>query len=191
MSSYSRQQLEAWLKKIDVHGKVIDIGGSQKPIKGRTKTWNASEYSILDLPVPHEQDTAPDIIRDLNKGHEADEATDGYYDIAFAIEIMEYMYEPVVALRQMASLLKRGGLLHISFHYFYPVHNPENQDFLRYTRSGVKKILSVAGFEIQSLTPRYLEQPGIMDMMIHNEGMRGIGGAINAEQGYMVTASKM
>lgn len=191
MSSYSRQQLEAWLKKIDVHGKVIDIGGSQKPIKGRTKSWDVQEYDILDLPVPHEQDTAPDFVKDLNTNGEIEEALDGYFDVAFAIEIMEYMYDPLRALKQMAMMLRRGGLLHISFHFVYPVHNPESQDYLRYTRSGVKKLLSVAGFEIQSLTPRYLRQPEIMNLVIQNEGMRGIGGAINVEQGYMITASRM
>jgi len=37
MSSYSRIKLEEYLKTIDVKGKVVDIGGSQNPIKGRVK----------------------------------------------------------------------------------------------------------------------------------------------------------
>ena len=41
------QQLEDWIKTLDVSGSVLDIGGSQNPIKGRTKSWDVNEYKIL------------------------------------------------------------------------------------------------------------------------------------------------
>ncbi len=53
MSSQSRMQLEKWLSEIEVKGKCLDCGGSQNPIKGRTKSWEAEEYKILDLETPH------------------------------------------------------------------------------------------------------------------------------------------
>lgn len=67
MSSYSRQQLEAWLKNIDVKAKrVLDCGGSQLPVKGRTKSWEVKTYKILDLQNPHENKVSPDIVADIN-----------------------------------------------------------------------------------------------------------------------------
>ena len=48
MASEMRMGLEKWLKTIDVEGTVIDFGGSQKELKGRTKSWNPKEYKIAD-----------------------------------------------------------------------------------------------------------------------------------------------
>lgn len=197
MSSYSRIQLESWIKTIDVSGRVIDIGGSQKPIKGRTKTWDASEYKILDLVYPHEQQQSPDIIEDIQRElfidfH--DDYTIKYFDIAFCIEVAEYWYDPFQALKNINLVLKQGGKLYISFHFIYPHHSPENADYLRYTRSGVRRLLKEAGFEIDEIRPKLYANPQMVKMMYDNEGMKGIGknsSEIHREQGWLVSATKV
>jgi len=61
-----RIQLENWLKTIDVKAdRVLDAGGSEKSIKGRTKSFDVKELLILDLKEPH-QGVKPDIVCDLN-----------------------------------------------------------------------------------------------------------------------------
>jgi SAM-dependent methyltransferase len=64
---------------------------------------------------------------------------------------------PYQALENINRLLKTNGVLYISFHYLYPVHNPEGLDFLRYTPDGAEKLLKEAGFEILDHRRRVLE----------------------------------
>lgn len=66
MSSYFRQKLESYLKTLDVKAdRVLDVGGSQLSIKGRTKSFQVKELLTLDLAEPHEG-KKPDIIADMN-----------------------------------------------------------------------------------------------------------------------------
>jgi len=177
MSSYTRQQLESWLKTIDVSGKVIDIGGSQNPIKGRTKSWDVDDYKILDLEEPHECKQKPDYTADLNYDFVEEYPNvvvdAGDSDIAFCLEVSEYWWNPVQALKNIALLLKQGGVLYISFHFVYPVHNPIIYDYIRYTENGVMKMLIKAGFDIETITPREMTdgQAG-WDMFVVEEKMR-------------------
>ena len=173
MSSYSRQQLEDWLKTIVVHGgKVLDIGGSQLPINNRLNSIkHGTEFTILDLEQPHECKQKPDIVLDLNTDScitfdgikspkswkEVVSIYRGKFDIAFCIEVSEYWWNPVEALENINWLLKDGGTLYISFHFVYPVHNPVKQDYLRYTTNGVKKLLDETGFTIEEIKPRLLQ----------------------------------
>lgn len=160
MSSYTRQQLEDWIYKIKMPAmvKVLDVGGSQNPVKDRLHAkGEGSEYIILDLEKPHECKQKPDIKFDLNclwpSLFQKKDYKD-YFDTAFCIEVMEYIWNPIQALKNICNFLKQGGTLYISFHFIYPLHNPTEQDYLRYTVSGVEKLMEEAGFHIQTITPR-------------------------------------
>lgn len=78
-----------------------------------------------------------------------------YFDIAFCIEVSEYLYNPLQALQNINNFLKSGGLLYISFNFIYPVHNPVKYDYLRYTPNGAIKLLQEAGFKIEEVVPRF------------------------------------
>ena len=151
MSSRTRQQLEKWVGKIKVPAmsKCLDVGGSQNPIQSRLgeKGENA-EYKILDLEQPHECKQKPDIIFDLNDApfYDIDDKYKNSFDIAFCLEVSEYWYDPYTALDCIRIFLKQGGILYISFHFIYCMHNPIKEDCLRYTRFGCIKLLEKAGF---------------------------------------------
>ena len=171
MSSYSRQQLEKWLKEIpSIEGKVLDVGGSQNPIIKRLNpsATNFDEYKIFDLYEPHEG-KKPDFCGDLNNSDliltKLDNSPlggsrlslDDSVDVIFCIEVMEYIWNPLSALTLMSNWLKKDGILYISFHFVYPIHNPLGEDCLRYTEFGVKKLLKETGFEIEDLQYRTSE----------------------------------
>lgn len=159
MSSYFRQQLEEWLKTIEVEaGNVIDVGGAQLPIKGRTKSWDVNQYAIFDLPNPHDLKLKEgDIIQiydgDIQTPIEKSNLNN-LFDIAFCLEVAEYWFDPLTALKNINKFLKKDGILYISFPFIYPHHNPEGKDYLRYTRWGCQKLLKEAGFEILNIIPR-------------------------------------
>lgn len=174
MSSYSRQQLEGWLKRIVVHSgtRVLDIGGSQKPIEGRLmNTPEFKDYHIMDLQSPHELKKKPDIVWDINNELGLTWAEEPY-DVVFCLEVMEYVWNPMIALKNINQLLKQGGSLFMSTPFIYPVHNPSKQDYLRYTEAGIRKILTEAGFEIKDVEHRVMKYNTMWDAFVLGEGMK-------------------
>ena len=178
--SYSREQLEDWIKTItNVKGNILDIGGSQLSIIKRLNKneLDIDDYKILDLEEPHECKEKPDIIWDINESLNNTNTIDfnkppdlymNKFDMAFCIEVSEYWWNPIQALNNINYLIKKDGILYISFHFIYPVHNPVEQDFLRYTPKGVEKILEETGFEILEMKPRLFK--GYLNL--HIDGMR-------------------
>lgn len=147
MASSSRVQLEAWLSKKEIGGMILDIGGAQEPLNSkRIGILPGSEIKILDLPNPHEEKVKADIECDLNLP--INEGWDSTFDVVACLEVSEYFYDPLTAFKNMAKLLKKGGRLLTSFHFYYPTHAPEGLDYLRYTEFGATKILQEAGFEV-------------------------------------------
>jgi SAM-dependent methyltransferase len=176
MGSFFRSQLEDWLKTIKVYGKVIDVGGSQNPMsKSRSREWNVIEHKILDLPKPHENSKAPDIAVDLNyyqEFHEDFGDIEYHFDTAFCLEVMEYLWDPLTALRNINRLLIKGGFLYISIPFLYPEHPPKGKDLMRYTRHGAKKLLEKASFEVIDIKPRYALNGGNLIDFWQKDGYR-------------------
>jgi len=155
--SYSREQLESWLKTLtNIKGNVLDVGGSQLPIIKRLNKNELyiDEYKILDLETPHECKQEPDIIFDLNYPIKLKEVANVNFNIAFCIEVSEYWWNPIQALNNINELLGKDGILYLSTHFIYPVHNPTEQDYIRYTPKGIEKMLEETGFKILEMKPR-------------------------------------
>lgn len=172
MSSNTRQQLEKWLKTITVGGRVLDIGGSQKPVADRVQKKEGTVFEILDLEIPHEGDK-PELIADINEPFSREFIMDiTSYDNVFCLEVMEYVWNPVQALRNIRNCLKDGGTLFISTPFIYPVHNPKEQDYLRYTEFGIRKLLQETGFEIRDIESRFAEHKPLLEAFFSIEGMK-------------------
>ena len=193
MSSLTRQQLEKWLKRIGVNDSmVLDIGGAQNAVRGRTKSWDVRRYDILDLPKPHEFNFDVDISGDIEDIDFKDTKYKGLeYDIAFCLEVSEYWIEPLKALRNINKFLKKGGKLYISFHFVYPIHNPEGLDCLRYTRFGIMKLMEKAGFKIKEIVPRVAERTDMMKFYLNEEMRPNRNYEGRNEVGYLVEAIKI
>jgi SAM-dependent methyltransferase len=213
MSSKARQDLEAWLKTIEIpnSSRVLDIGGSQNPIIGRIKIQGYTEpleYKILDLKQPHETKQKPDIVMDINVSDTALSDThefyhlgdilnakivEGYFDTAFCIEVSEYWYNPLKALENINLFLKKGGILYISFHMLYGLHKPEREDCLRYTRYGIEKLLKETGFEIEEMIPKKITEEGRQAIIsfYQAEGMKILYNEDTFKEGYLIKAVKI
>jgi SAM-dependent methyltransferase len=210
--SYHRVQTEAWLKSIDVKAdRVLDVGGAQNPIKGRTKSWEVKEYKILDLEKPHECNIKPDIIADIEsytlfndiqfgsaekdnfrKDCQTDyESYENYFDFIFCIEVSEYWLNPTEAIQNLFRLLNFNGILYITFPFVYGCHNPHGLDYLRYTPFGVEKLLKEAGFEILEHKHRYAHTEHLT-LFYEYDNMKILKGNFNHDViGSMVKAKKM
>lgn len=195
MSSYTREQLEAWIKTKSVSGKVLDIGGSQKPVFGRIKSDGETEFFILDLETPHEVDLAPQIIWDMNQPLDDSfprKDLFGSFDFAVCLEVSEYWWDPMTALRNINKFLKRGGKAFLSFHFIYPQHNPVEYDMVRYTPKGAVKMVKEAGFLVAEETPRelYLKDDRTLQHFFTEERMRPARGIKHTQVGSLLEVIK-
>ncbi len=197
--SYFRNQLEDWLKKIDVKAdRVLDVGGGSKPVEGRTKSWEVKEYKVLDNGL-EEQKVGSMHMFDLNKeGIELTLLNDknelALYDVVFCLEVFDYIWNPVQALENISIVMVGGGILYLSVPFIYPHHNPAEYDYLRYTRWGIEKLLKETGFEILELVPRTMLIKGysLFKEFVTDDGMhpsKGYGG--HNETGYCIKAKKI
>lgn len=180
-NSYYREQLEEWLKTIKIEGSVIDIGGMANPVRDRLKKCKCDDYCIFDTVE------GSDIVADLNDNFSRDFG----YDYAFCLEVFEYIYNPVQAIKNINKLLKKKGILYISFPFIYPHHNPIESDYLRYTRRGIEKLMEIGGFEIKKIIPRATKVASLLSFF-KNERMKYCSSYKGHEEvGYIVKAKKI
>jgi SAM-dependent methyltransferase len=136
------------------------VGGSQLPVKDRVNSWDVKEYKIADLKKPHECKQKPDYIIDLNRCPHCENKSKlkpKIWDIVFCLEVMEYIHNPWWAIKNCRALLKKGGILYITFPTFYPIHNPLGEDCLRYTVFGIEKLFNDHNLEIVDREIRRLD----------------------------------
>ncbi len=161
MASAWRQHLENFLKTLEIECEsVIDIGGSQLPVSSRLKKFIVKDYKIIDLPDPHETKRKADYSLDIQdtfailglKRAGLKEA-----NVVFCLEVSEYWVNPVSALKSIKELMRKGGVLFISFHWTYPVHKPTGKDYLRYSVDGAKELLKYVGLKVEEVYPHRID----------------------------------
>lgn len=195
--SYYRDQLESWLKEIDVCApRVFDIGGGAKPIFTRVRSWEVEDYRIFDNEAEEPKIENPKGIRIAYKKMDICESMDDIFDhdnqadIAFCLEVMEYIWDPVAALHTIAGMIKQHGHLYISFPFVYPIHNPPGIDYMRYTEEGARKILEMTGFEVLEVRPRLARNPQALRAFYASDGMHPRRDGTVDHTGYLVTCKK-
>lgn len=164
MSSSYRIELDKWLAQLEVKAlQVLDIGGAQLEMPNRVKSWNVHSYIIADLPSPHEGNKKPDIEMDINclLPNESPAHDESYVvpdkwrsDLIFCLEVFEYVWNPFQAFINIERLLCKGGTAWISFPSFYPLHQPVEDDALRYMPGGIKKLADAVGLEVVQMIKR-------------------------------------
>lgn len=205
MSSSYRMELDRWLNNLDVRAdRVLDIGGSQLPVKSRTKTWDVNEYFIADLPEPHVGSPKPDIELDLNhpslQGFPREFNQDSNYtfnyppnkatfNMIFCLEVFDYIWNPVVALSFISTLLEYGGTAWVTFPFVYPTHQPIEEDAFRYTEFGVHKLAEASGLDMAEVIRRRPETDAI-EQLWRRERMRAAKNYDHDVTGWIVKFSK-
>ncbi len=195
MSLY-KNQLKKWLSEISVKGiKALSIG-NQNDDKKYFKSAEFEEWVCLDV----DSQFQPEIIHDMNipiVDADGESVLEfellNSFDHVFAFELWDYIYDPMTAHRNIFDLLTSGGTYMGSYPFVYPHHEPVADDSLRYTNSGIKKLLLAAGFRDIKITSR-VATAGRDDLaaFVGAEGMRLAKSLAPYEWpiGYMVEAKK-
>lgn len=190
MSSYYKEQLNDWVASLEVKADtVFDIGGSQHPIKGRTKSWEVGGYKIFDLAEPHVVKQKPDVILDMNQ-YLFDETQD-QADLIFCLEVFDYVIDPMAAFKNLNTLLKTSGSAWVSFPFVYPIHNPADKDGLRYTEPAIRQLATAAQLKVEEIIYRR-PRPGNRHLLdfYATDGMRAAQGMDHNVTGYIVRLAK-
>lgn len=189
MSSSYRQELDKWLRSHDVKAhKLLDIGGSQLPLKGRTATFDVDFYQIADLPHPHVDSPKPGIILDLNFPTLTEDDKEKY-DAIYCLEVFDYIWNPVDAMKTIHDLLAPGGIAWITFPTVYPHHQPVEDDALRYMRGGIEKLCKFTGLQIIEMIPRRPETDAV-EQLWRRERMRAAKHFDHNVTGWIVEVQK-
>jgi len=150
--SKSREQLNDYLKKININDMfVLDLGVQDKP-SSRMCPGKPKEYYTMDI----DNQWSPDIVGDLNEEistWDLSKTLERHYnwpiggsdfDVIFCIETLEHCWNPVQAVKNIYHLLKKGGTSYISTPFINPHH--DTHDYLRYTNEWYRDVLPKVGF---------------------------------------------
>ena len=106
-------------------GVVLDVGAKHAPYM---EGIAATSYMTLDIDAA----CKPDICCDLHNV----EWPSAYFDTIIATEVLEHLYDPQQAIREMHRLLKPGGICLLSTRFIYEYHADPN-DYFRFTQDSL------------------------------------------------------
>ena len=128
-------------------GKLIDIGCGEKPFYGYVKD-KVQEYIGLDHnESPHDKSK----IDVLGTAYSIP-FKDDFFDTALLTQVIEHLEEPKKALNEINRVLKKDGILILSWPFLYPVHEAP-RDFFRYTKYGMQYLANESNFELIEIEP--------------------------------------
>lgn len=190
MSNY-RDQLESWLGNLEVDcNRVADVGGGALPVKDRVRKWSVETYHIWDSGLENQR-MNPYISCDFNLPFPKNISLDPY-DMVFCLELFEYIWNPQQAIVNLSYLTSLKGVLYLTVPFLYPVHEPSDADYLRYTANGIARLLGENGFKIQEIIPRIMTPRGfeLWKQFIKAEGMHSSKHSRHDILGYIIKAQK-
>lgn len=163
--SKSREQLNEYLKQINIWGKtVLDVGVQDKPASKYAR-GTAKKYATLDV----DDQWKPDIVADLNNLYSAEQyALWGSYDVVFCIEVLEHVWNPLNAVQFLSNVTKE--VCYISTPFVNPIH--DYWDYLRYTFQWYEDVLPKYGFKRIEVQRRTATAKSLLMSFFKQEGMR-------------------
>lgn len=131
-----KDSIDALQLQPDAH--VLDFGCADRPY--RVCLPASCRYVGADLPGNADADAQ--ILPDGRLS-----SADAEFDAVLSTQVLEHVADPEVYLAESFRLLKPGGQLLLSTHGLMFYH-PDPVDYWRWTREGLDRILSKAGFEV-------------------------------------------
>jgi len=125
------------ISQVKIDGKILDLGGDRRSgyhelIKG--------EYKIEVVNINKE--TGADLCFDLEKVFPI---TSESYEAVMCVNVLEHIFNYKNVLDESFRILKKGGKLVGVVPFIFNVHGSPD-DYFRFTRTALKRILKEAGF---------------------------------------------
>jgi SAM-dependent methyltransferase len=72
------------------------------------------------------------------------------FDLIISIQVLEHVEHPLLAIKEMARVLKPNKLIYLTTNLLYPRHG-EPYDFFRFTENGLCLLADEAGLEVEKI----------------------------------------
>lgn len=130
-------------------GAVLDVGAADRWLE--QKLSPSIRYVSIDYPATGRvmYGASPHVFADAK----ALPFTDGSFDAAFCLEVLEHVPDPALVVSEIARVTRPGGRIWLSMPFLYPVHDAP-YDFQRYSPYGLRRDLGRAGLEVIALRRR-------------------------------------
>jgi len=131
---------DKYLRKLGSDVKLLDYGCGSSPYK-EIYTQYINNYQCADIAENSERD----FTIDLNTSAILfDIKTSANHS---STQVLEHVLSPEVYLREAHRICKNNGLLILSTHGIFPYH-PDPNDYWRWTKSGLQKVLEDNNWEV-------------------------------------------
>lgn len=143
---YGQYQITLPLIQQHARGRFIDLGCGEMPyrqfIEGQVEAYDSFDVESRTAGVTYIGD-----IQNMQA------VAGNRYDSAACLEVLEHVPDPFRAVSEIYRILRPGGILVLSVPHLSRLHEEPN-DFYRYTRYGVRRLLEQAGFQVESVVQR-------------------------------------
>jgi len=121
-------------------GRVLEIGAGRSGRRGRFQppTGSVTQWVYLDRDFAR----SPHICADATRLPIRSSA----FDTVICLEVLEYVWTPLLALKEIHRLLRPGGTLLLSTPFLHRVD--ASDDYWRFTEPALRRLLHEAGFEV-------------------------------------------
>jgi len=126
---------------------VLDVGAGRAPYRTMFSHCDYKAHDFGAEPTTLGHYTSLDYCCDIL----ALPVPDEYFDVVLCTEVLEHVPEPITAVREMARVLKPGGLLLVSAPLGCELHQEPFHYYGGYTPHWYRRFLPAAGIEIEDI----------------------------------------
>ncbi len=146
------------------HGRLLDVGCGEKPFEHLFRPY-VTEYVGVEY-----EDTFL-LTESGRRGRSAVDVTydgkrlpfdDASFDTVLSSQVLEHTPAPADLVREMARVLRPGGVLLLSAPFSFRLHE-EPHDYFRYSPHGLRQLCHQAGLVVEQIDP----QGGLWSLLAH------------------------
>lgn len=122
-------------------GRLLDVGCGSRPYRS---LFQVDEYIGLEYDTPKNR-----VEKSAELWYDGDRfpCPDASFDIVLCNQVLEHVFDPQLFLFEVARVLRPGGRLLLTVPFVWDEHE-QPHDFARYTRFGLRHLLSKAGLSV-------------------------------------------
>ncbi len=134
------------LKKQNIVGSILDVGGKETP--NNTSNFLNAKIKYLDKYSKNEND----LKIDLEKKFLEDEKNLEQFDNVLLMNVLEHIYDYKNCINICYKLTKKNGRFIGSTPFFFRIH-PSPNDYFRYTKEALERMIRDIGFKEVKVYP--------------------------------------
>ncbi|MDD4332937.1 MAG: methyltransferase domain-containing protein [Patescibacteria group bacterium] len=132
------------LSALDLAGDILDIGGSQK--SGYHEIIKREDNKIITANINPEYGC--DLVFDIQERFPMENEK---YSAVIALNVLEHIFNFHNVFNETCRILKKDGQFIFAVPFLYQIHGSPD-DYFRYTKSALEKLLKESGFEEIEIT---------------------------------------